>query len=183
MTATDKVFLRADDVVRDSFALAKAVYDSGFVPDLVLVLWRGGTPVGIVLHEFLLYKGISTDHAVVKAVSYTGIGERGEPRLEGMEYVLKRLTDKTRVLVVDDIFDTGCTLQKVYEEILPYTDHIRLATLYYKTGAGLSDLVPDYYWRKTDRWIVFPHELEGLTDEEIKAKDSYIYDLLNPNAG
>jgi hypoxanthine phosphoribosyltransferase len=56
----EKEFIRADDLVRESFDLAKRIYDSGFIPDVLLVLWRGGTPVGIVIHEFLLYKGIET---------------------------------------------------------------------------------------------------------------------------
>ena len=175
---SDKVFLRADDVVRDAFALAHRIYRSGFIPDLLLAVWRGGTPVGIVIHEYLLYKGIETDHTVVKSVSYSGIGERGEPRLEGLDPVLERLTPASKVLVIDDIFDSGCTMQAVSTRLKTRTPHVRIATLYHKPACNRTAIQPDYAQRVTDRWIVFPHELDGLTADEIKAKDSTIYDLL-----
>jgi hypothetical protein len=48
-------------------------------------------------------------------------------------------------------------------------DQIRIATVYYKPARNRSALVPDFYVRTTDQWLVFPHELEGLTREEILA--------------
>jgi len=61
-----KEFIRADALFRDAFTLARRVYDSGFNPEALVVLWRGGTPVGMVIHEFLLYKGIRTYHIRTK---------------------------------------------------------------------------------------------------------------------
>ena len=174
----EKVFVRADDQVRDSFVLAKRIFDSGFAPDVLLVLWRGGTPVGIVIHEFLLYKGIATYHTVLKAESYTGIGERREPLIEHVESLLSQVNPDSRVLVVDDIFDSGCTMKKVIELLGPAVAEIRIATLYYKPKANTTEIPPDYYVRESDRWIVFPHELMDLTPSEIKAKDSVVLALL-----
>jgi hypoxanthine phosphoribosyltransferase len=174
-----KEFVRADGLARDSFALAKKIYDSGFRPDSLLVLWRGGTPVGIFIHEFLLYKGVQTYHTAVKAESYTGIGERVEPRIENLDAFLSRLTPESRVLVVDDIFDTGCTLKKVRDTLRARTSNIRIATLYYKIGTSRVDFTPDFYMRMTDRWIVFPHELMGLEPSEIKRKDEFVWQLLH----
>jgi hypoxanthine phosphoribosyltransferase len=174
----DKIFIRADDQVRDSFLLARKVYDSGYVPDVLIVLWRGGTPVGIVIHEFLQYKGIVTYHTAIKATSYTGIGERCEPFLEHFEQLFAHVSSQSRVLVVDDIFDSGSTMRKVLQELEPRVAQIRIATLYYKEGANVTTIEPDYYLRKTDRWIVFPHELDGLSADEIKAKDSFVANLL-----
>lgn len=175
----EKLFIRADDQVRDSFSLARRIYDSGYVPDVLIVLWRGGTPVGIVIHEFLQYKGIVTYHTAIKATSYTGIGERCEPELEHFEQLRAHISPQSKVLVVDDIFDSGCTMRKVLEELKPRVAAIRIATLYYKEGANVTDIQPDYYLRKTDHWIVFPHELDGLSTAEIKAKDSYVAALLD----
>ncbi len=174
----EKLFIRADDQVRDSFSLARMIFDSGFVPDVLVVLWRGGTPIGIVIHEFLLYKGIKTYHTAIKAESYTGIGTRGEPVLEHFDRLLEHITPQSRVLVVDDIFDSGCTMKKVAQELAPRVRELRIATLYYKEASNLTAIRPDYFLRRTDRWIVFPHELEGLTMDEIRAKDSFIADLL-----
>ncbi len=174
----EKEFIRADDLVRESFALAKRIYDSGFIPDVLLVLWRGGTPVGIVIHEFLLYKGVETYHTALKAVSYTGIGKRVEPMIENVDALMKHLTPDSKVLVIDDIFDSGSTMKKVVEELGGLVAELKLATLYYKSEANTTDIVPDFYGRETDRWIVFPHELLGLSVSEIRAKDRVISDLL-----
>lgn len=174
----DKLFLRAEDQVRDSFHLARQIYDSGYVPDALVVLWRGGTPIGVVIHEFLEYKGINTYHTAIKVATYTGIGERKEPRLENIERLMDNLTPESRLLIVDDIFDSGMTMQKVVTSLQPHVKEIRIATLYFKEESNTTDLVPDYYQRKTESWIVFPHELVGLTKAEIQAKDSFLAELL-----
>jgi uncharacterized protein len=173
-----KEFIRADELVRDSFELARRIYDSGFRPQSLLVLWRGGTPVGIVIHEFLDFMGIPTYHLAVKSESYVGIHRQVEPRLELMEGFLERIAADSPVLVVDDIFDSGRTLFKVTELLHTKTRHVRIATLFYKPGAAQVPLAPDYYLRTTDRWIVFPHELVGLSDEEIRAKDPFVHGLV-----
>ena len=174
----DKVFIRPDELLRDSFALARRIYDSGYRPDVILVLWRGGTPVGIVVHEYLLFKGVNTDHSVVKAESYDGMEARSEPRVESLEAVLGRLDSESRVLVVDDIFDSGRTLQAVRDALRTRTAHIRIATLYLRIGHNRTDLHPDFCLRESDRWVVFPHELMGLTPEEIARKHPPLADIL-----
>lgn len=180
---TDKEYVRADELVRDAFRLARVIYDSGFRPDVLIVLWRGGTPVGIVIHEFLLYKGIRTYHTAVKAESYSGIEERVEPRIENFDAVLAAVRPGSRVLVVDDIFDTGATLKLVCDRLRAVTPHVRTATLYYKPGNNRTSLTPDFYMRLTDRWIVFPHELMGLAPEEILRKDPSLRDVFGAAAG
>lgn len=174
----EKEFISPNNLVRDSFVLAKDIFDSGYRPDVVLVLWRGGTPVGIVVHEFLLYKGIKTYHTAVKAESYTGIEKRIEPKVEHLDPVLGDIKPESKVLVVDDIFDTGSTLKRVMELLAPRVREVRSATLYYKTGKNLTDIEPDYFLRKTENWIVFPHELLDLSPEEIRRKDPYVGDLV-----
>jgi hypoxanthine phosphoribosyltransferase len=174
----EKLFVRADDLLRDSFELAAAIHKSGYRPEILLVLWRGGTPVGVAVHEFLLYKGIVTYHTAVKAMSYVGIDQRIEPRVEHLEPVLEDIRPGQRVLIIDDIFDTGCTVRHVRDRLRPRTSEIRVATLYYKPGNNRTDIVPDFYLRETNRWIVFPHELVDLTAEDIRTKDPRLVELL-----
>jgi len=174
----EKIYIRPDDLLRDSFLLARLIYRSGFHPQVLLVLWRGGTPVGIAVHEFLLYKGIAADHTVVKAESYTGVEQRIEPRIESLEPLLARLSPDSRVLVIDDIFDTGCTLSAVCAALRTKTPHVRTATLYARQGHSRTALRPDYCLRETDRWVVFPHELAGLTPEEILRKHPPLAEIL-----
>lgn len=175
---SDKVFIRPDDLLRNSFQLARRIYDSGYRPTAILVLWRGGTPVGIAVHEFLLVKGVASYHTVVKADSYTGIGTRRAPRIENLDRVAAALDAASRVLVIDDIFDSGHTLAAVREALAPRAAEIRTATLYLRTGHREADRLPDYVLLETDRWIVFPHELEGLTPDELRQKDPEIADMV-----
>lgn len=175
---SEKIFVSPDELLRDSFELAGRIHRSGFRPDVVLVLWRGGTPVGIVVHEFLLFKGVETYHTVVKAESYTSDGRHTEPRVDSLEPLRRRLTADTRVLVVDDIFDTGRTLWAVREALRTRTEHIRIATLYLRQGHNETGLTPDFFLRETDRWVVFPHELMGLSPAELGRKRPPLSDLL-----
>jgi len=176
--AAAKQFIKPGDLLKDAFLLARRIYDSGYRPEVLLVLWRGGTPVGIVVHEFLLFKGIRTYHTAVKAESYGGIEKRIEPRIENLQAVLRAIPRDSRVLVVDDIFDTGCTLKRVSELLAKKTSNIRIATLYYKPGSNRTTLVPDFYLRKTRKWIVFPHELMDLSPREMGRKGAWLRKLV-----
>jgi hypoxanthine phosphoribosyltransferase len=130
------------------------------------------------VHEYLLFKGIRTFHSAVKAESYAGIGRRRKPAIGPMDAVLGAVDRNSRVLVVDDIFDTGCTMKRVRAILERKTRQVRIATLYFKPGSNRTDLEPDYYVRKTAEWIVFPHELVGLTMAEIRGKDAFLHRLL-----
>jgi hypoxanthine phosphoribosyltransferase len=174
----DKEYIGPTTLLHDSFTLAAHIVASGFRPDVLLVIWRGGTPIGIAVHEFLLYKGIQTYHAVVKAESHIAIEESIEPRVEHLDALLEDIVPNSRVLLVDDIFDTGRTMRKVSGILTRRTPHVKIATLYWKEAQNQTAIVPDFCLRKTDRWIVFPHELMDLTPKELRRKDSYIHDLV-----
>ena len=175
---TDKLFLRPDDLVRDSFRLGKMVVDSNFTPDALLAVWRGGAQVGAIVHEYLRYRGINPYHIAVKSESYTGIEEKQEPRIEGLTRVLEKLPPDGRVLVVDDIFDSGETMRVLRERLHTRTRHVRVATLYCRIDHAGNNRLPDYRVHDTEKWVVFPHELMNLTPAEIRSKDPAIADLL-----
>lgn len=177
---TDKLFVKPAKLVRDSFRLARLIYDSGFRPDVLLALWRGGTPVGAVVHEFLLYHGIQTYHTAVKAESYHGIGLRTTPVFERLDLIARQVRKNANVLIVDDIFDSGTTLSCLKTALAPRTHSIRTATLYCKNAPDRKCPPPDYHLIQTDAWVVFPHELVGLSPAEIKAKDPALLKILNP---
>ena len=78
------------------------------------------------------------------------------------------------LLIVDDVFDSGRSVQAIIGELdihmrknMP-TD-IRVGTVYYKPSKNLTERTPNYYIHKTEDWLIFPHELDGLSDEEILA--------------
>ncbi len=85
-------------------------------------------------------------------------------------------------MIVDDVFDTGRSIMAVLERISGLSrrnapEIIRVATVYYKPNKRKVDFVPDYYIHATDDWLVFPHELEGLTREEVSVSKPIALEL------
>jgi hypothetical protein len=176
----NKIYLSANDYTRDCFRLARMILDSGWLPEDLIALWRGGAPVGVTVHEFLHYHGLRPRHRVLKCQSYTGIKARNhEVVFEDADAIFRSVVPGSRVLVIDDVFDTGNTARAVLEKLAPFGARVRLATVYWKPNQNKTDLKPDFYVRETDDWIVFPHELDGLTPDEVKLKDPAIYALLD----
>jgi len=183
----EKLYLKADDYLRDCWRLGAAIRKSGWRPDLILALWRGGAPVGVAVHEFLKVSGWSVDHLPIKCTSYSGIGQNdGEVRFCHADDIFGALRPGQRVLVVDDVFDTGKTAVAVTARIAATGAEMRLACVYWKPMKNLTELRPDYYVADLGpNWIVFPHEIEGLTAAEVGVKDAMLADLLkdfNPPA-
>ena len=80
--------------------------------------------------------------------------------------------EKDELLLVDDVFDSGRSVIAVIKELeektranLPKT--IKIATPWYKPSRNTTSIVPDFFIHETDSWLVFPHELSGLSMEEI----------------
>lgn len=171
----DKLYLTADRLLEDSFALANLVLDSGFRPTHIVGIWRGGAPVGIAVQELLAYHGLETDHIAIRTASYTGIDQQAkEVRVYGLGYLIDVLDPEHRLLVIDDVFDTGRSVQAFLTELSARCRHntpetIRIATAYYKPSRNMTALKPDYFVHETEEWLVFPHEICGLSEDEIRA--------------
>lgn len=169
-----KQFIEAQQLLDDSFSLALKVLESGFRPHFIIGVWRGGTPVGIDVQELLEYFGISTDHIAIRTSFYTAPGEHAAAvRVHGLGYVIDHIRKADSVLIVDDVYDTGLSLQQIINEILvecgENPPEIRLATPYFKPDNNRTDRVPDYYLHETNKWLVFPHELTGMSARELLA--------------
>ncbi|MDH5622650.1 MAG: phosphoribosyltransferase family protein [Gammaproteobacteria bacterium] len=169
----DKTVLSAKDLLRDSVELGIKVLESGFRPTMVIAVWRGGTPVGMALQETLSYCGIESDHIAIRTSSYTGVDKRGKVAVHGLNYIIKKICHDDRVLIVDDVFDTGNTIVAVIEELSRLArgntpEDIRVAVPWFKPSRNETNIVPDYYLRETAEWLVFPHELDALTPEELR---------------
>ena len=180
MALNDKHYLSADEYLRDTWRLAAAVKKSGWKPDVLIALWRGGAPVGVSLHEYFKVVGWSVQHIPLKCASYTGIGTNpGVVEFTHGDIVFGMLRKGDRVLVVDDVFDTGKTAAAVKEKLDAVGVDFRMACVYWKPGKNQTTLKPDYFAKDVGNdWIVFPHEIEGLTKDEIRTKDSLLADLL-----
>lgn len=170
-----KLFITAESLLRDSLTLGRQVVDSGFAPTVLVAIWRGGAPIGISVQEVLEYHGITTDHIAIRTSSYTGIDQQAPVvRVHAIDYLVSRLTSADRLLLVDDVFDSGRSIDAVITTLQQrckrnYPEQVRVATAYYKPARNTTSRVPDYYVQATEQWLVFPHELLGLTREEILA--------------
>jgi len=180
----DKVFISAQQLLEDSFNLALQVYESGFRPNFIVGVWRGGAPVGIAVQELLHVMGVESDHIAIRTSSYYGIGERSKQvRVHGLTYLIKRLESEDSLLIVDDVHDSGLSIQETITELKKAckknTPEIRVATPYYKPANNKTGVAPHYFVHESDEWLVFPHEFDGLSAQELRENRPEITDIVD----
>ncbi len=171
----DKIYISAQQLLEDSFSLGKQILESNFRPNFIVGVWRGGTPVGIAVQEMLSFFNVESDHISVRTSLYTGIDKRqGQVRVHGLDYLIDHMNYDDSLLVVDDVFDTGRSIEAIVKTLNKksrrnYPRDLRVATPWFKPSKNKTDRTPDFYLHKTDKWLVFPHELDGLNTKEIQA--------------
>lgn len=181
---TDKTYVGAQSLLEDSVRLGIQVLNSGFVPSFIVGIWRGGTPVGIAVQELLEYYQVKTDHIAIRTSAYDGIEQRRrEIRVHGLDYIIDQINADDGLLIVDDVYDTGLSIKAVRDALrsrcrLNTPNDIRVAVVYYKPENNLTDREPEYFIHKSDRWLIFPHELDGLSKEEVSRNKPGIARLL-----
>jgi hypoxanthine phosphoribosyltransferase len=179
-----KEFLQFDIVRNNALKLAHRIYKDGFMPDVIYVSLRGGAYLGNVISEYfkIVHKGSHpVYYAAVVAHSYTDVAQSGKVRIDGWTYSPEHLRVGDKVLLVDDIFDTGNTInylaQVILDKGIPRND-LKIAVHDYKYFFDKQEqlsIQPDYWCRKHDKsvndaadWIHYmSHELVGLSREEI----------------
>jgi len=185
-----KVFIQEEQLLQESFQLAARIFDSGFRPDFIAGIWRGGSSVGIYVQECLQYLGVDTDHIAIRT-SYRGQPSYGAHidnpdgiGVHGLQYLFENLNRQNRLLIVDDVFSSGYNVEAVIQRLerqcrnnMP--SEVRVAVPYYRPGSNLSGRKPDFYLHETDAWFVLPYELQGLTREEIAEHKPAVAALLD----
>src|SRR5581483_9918686 len=138
-----------EDLGRGARELAETVYDDGYRPDMVLAIARGGLLVAGAVAYALGVKNTYT----MNVEYYTGVDERLPlPMLLPPIPDLVDL-DEARILIADDVADTGHTLALVKNFCAGKVAEVRCAVLYEKPHSSVHC---EYVWKRTDRWIVFP---------------------------
>ena len=168
----DKLFIQSEELLKDSFNLAWQVYESGYRPNYIIGVWRGGAPIGIAVQEFLDVLGVPSDHIAIRTSHYKGIDLRdSQVQVYGLNYIIKQVESEDSLLIVDDVHDTGISIQKIISDLQTAckknTPEIKVATPYFKPKKNKTERKPDFYIHETEKWLVFPHELEGLSMDEI----------------
>jgi uncharacterized protein len=181
----NKEFLSYNTVRNNAIKLAYQIYRDGFIPDVVYVSLRGGAYLGNIISEY--FKIVRKQerpvfYAAVVARSYTDVRRQEGIMIDGWTYSPEFLRHGDKVLLIDDIFDSGKTINHLVEVILekglPRKD-VRVAVHDYKVFSYKSSaepIHPDYYCRKhviespdQDLWIHYSsHELVGLNKEELE---------------
>ena len=181
----DKIFITAQQLLEDSFRLAHLIYEDGFHPQFIIGIWRGGTPVGIAVQEYFEYKHHETDHISVRTSSYYGINKQAKKiRVHGLHYLIENANADDRLLIVDDVFDSGRSVDALIKAIrkqsrLNTPAEIKVACPWYKPSKNSVKFEPDYYLHESAEWLVFPHELSGLESAEIAEGKKDLVNILD----
>ncbi|MCK4651045.1 hypothetical protein KAT08_02595 [Candidatus Babeliales bacterium] len=178
-----RVYISSQHLLESSFKLANLIFASDFRPTFLIALWRGGAPIGMVVEEYFSYKkSLINKHVTVRTSAYDNGKLKNNVEIFDLDYVIRTIKNEDKLLIVDDIIDSGSTVKAILEEIKKRCgsntpNDIKVATVYYKPKKSL--IIPDYYLYETDYWIVFPHSVEGMTIPEIdEVKGSCIAQLL-----
>lgn len=186
-----KRYLDEDQLITDAFRLGVQIFESGFRPNFIVGLWRGGSTIGIYVQECLQTLGVVTDHAALRT-SYRGMthypnmvaAPQTQIRVHGTQYLLDNLNAGDRLLIVDDVFGTGHSIEAVLARLRKHLkrnmpEDTRVATLYERPSANQTGLRPDYRLHSTEDWLVFPYELNGLSRAEIDEHKPYLSPILD----
>ena len=185
-----KRFIEEQELLEDSYRLASQIYQSGFRPNFIVGVWRGGSTVGIYVQECLQYLGVETDHIAVRT-SYRGrddyfrqLQQGSEMRAHGLQYLYDNLNADDALLIVDDVYSTGRNVQAIVNRLLQrnkrnMAKELRIAAPYYRSVAGVAGKPPDYFLQQTEDWLVLPYELTGISRAEMATHKAWIIPLLD----
>ncbi len=186
---SNKQFVEEEMLLNDAFRLGVRIFESGFRPNFIVGIWRGGSTVGIYVQECLQFLGVETDHISIRT-SYRGMDSYLESintpetiRVHGLQYLYERLNRDDRLLLVDDVFSTGNNIEAVISRLKTkckrnMSQDVRIAVPYYKPDRNQSGRKPDYYLHETADWLVLPYELQGLSRQEINEHKPWVTPIL-----
>jgi len=178
-----KEFVPYDTIRNNALKLAYKIYKDGFIPDVIYVSLRGGAYLGNVMSEYFKFirgEDKPVFYAAVVAHSYADVDTRETIKIDGWTYNPDFLRTGDKVLLVDDVYDSGRTINYLTQVIMQRglsRESIKVAVHDYKVREYVVEQLPvqpDYWCRKietktpkTKTWIHYmSHELVGLTKEE-----------------
>lgn len=167
--------LDADAYLADCFRLARKIWDDGYRPDFLVALWRGGTPPGIAIQEYFRYRGHDPYHTAIRTQSMEGVRQGDGFDIRGLEHVIDVVGAADRLLLVDDLFDTGRTMYEVGEYLRRRarrnTPAIHVAAVYFRPRRRRFLVGPHYWLHETEARPVFPHRLTELDSARLRDTD------------
>ena len=186
----EKLFISEEDLLLDAYRLGVRIFNSGFRPSFIVGLWRGGSSIGIAVQECLQHLGVETDHISLRT-SYRGMQRyqhmideaESEIRVHGTEYLLESMNAEDRLLIVDDVYSSGLNVKAVLDRLEAGTRRnmphdARIAVPWYKAKRNRTSRAPDFYLHETDKWLVLPYEMNGLSLDEIRTGKPFLFPLV-----
>ncbi len=189
-TTMKKKFISETELIHDSFRLAVKIFINGFRPNFLVGLWRGGSTVGIYVQECLQYLGVKTDHISIRtsyegAVNYQDmINSDREIKVHGLQYLLENLNYDDKLLIIDDVFSSGLSINAVINRLSQRTKRnmphdYRIAVPWFKPERNRTSREPDFFINTTDEWLVLPYEMTGLSRDEIRLNKPDLSNILD----
>ena len=202
-----KEFLEYETVRNNALKLANKIYKDGFIPDVIYCSLRGGAYMANIISEyFKIISKVKKFHPVlyagVVARSYSDVAQHTKVFIDGWTYPPENLRPGDKILLVDDIFDSGRTINSLVEVLMNTRgiprDDIKVVVHDYKYFTYYKEqlpIQPDYYCRKFEinnpdenRWIHYmSHELVGLSKKELEEyyfkDDPELIEVLDPYLG
>jgi len=189
MSLPKKLYVSAGQLQQYSYGLAAKILADKFVPDVMVSLFRGGVFTGTCVHEAFnrnadMKSRPRVNHIDIRTSKYYGIDKaHAKVQVHGLHYLAEIVDVDTKVLIVDDIFDTGLTIAAIFDALREklgdkMPKNIRVATVFFKPERNQTFRKPDYFIHNTNEWVVFPHEVEGMDLAEIEeSKGPVIADI------
>ncbi len=173
--SSERPILDANEYQADCFRLARSIWEDDYRPDFLVALWRGGAPPGIAIQEYFRYRGHDPYHTAIRTQSMEGVREGDGFDIKGLEHVIDEVCADDRMLIVDDLFDTGRTMFEVIEHLRRRarrnTPEIRVATVYYRPHRRVFLVGPHYWLRESEQRPVFPHRLTEMDPVRLRNVD------------
>jgi uncharacterized protein len=186
----NKIFLDEETLILDSFKLGVKIFESGFRPTFIVGLWRGGSAVGIYVQECLQTLGVETNHISLRT-SYRGqpsyeemvASADAEIRVHGTQFLLENLNADDSLLLVDDVFSTGKSIDAVIGRLSRHLKknmpaQVKIAALWDRPSYRETGTNPDFTLYQTENWLVLPYEISGLTMDEIREHKPFLLPYL-----
>ena len=172
-----KQYIKSDELLDYSLELGIKIFKSDYKPNCIMGIWRGGAQISITIQELFEYLNIKMKNIYIGTSSYYDIEKQNSNiYIDSQIDNIRNLTKEDKILIIDDVYDSGLSIQKVISHIKTYCytiPTIKVGTIYFKPNNNKTDMIPDFYIHDTDNWLVFPHELLYLHLNEIMKNKQY----------
>lgn len=179
-----------EQMMLDGLRLGEKLYQTGFRPKHAISIWRGGTAVGVYVDAYFRHRGLTINHTTIATESYSGLGQRGQVIVKGLEHVVHTICREDGLLLLDDVYESGNTIRAILETLKRQArancpERIMVGTIHRKPEK-VEYRAPEITFLEDipgETWIDYPHELADLITDDpddpyIRDKDPEIWDIL-----